>query len=109
SCYTFIRNSHRASPSPTPLTLHDALPICLYHDQALFKEAGGGRTPWHQDMYYWPLDTDRTITMWMPLVDVPAEVGSMLFASGSQDRKSTRLNSSHVSISYAVFCLKKKK
>src|SRR5699024_11719589 len=27
----------------------------------------------------------------------------------SQDRKSTRLNSSHVSISYAVFCLKKKK
>src|SRR5699024_3514310 len=28
--------------------------------------------------------------------------------SGQQDRKSTRLNSSHVSISYAVFCLKKK-
>src|SRR5438067_8929798 len=27
----------------------------------------------------------------------------------NQDRKSTRLNSSHVSISYAVFCLKKKK
>src|SRR5699024_12708347 len=27
----------------------------------------------------------------------------------SKDRKSTRLNSSHVSISYAVFCLKKKK
>src|SRR5690625_5646512 len=29
--------------------------------------------------------------------------------SGSTDRKSTRLNSSHVAISYAVFCLKKKK
>src|SRR5699024_12145841 len=29
--------------------------------------------------------------------------------SGEEDRKSTRLNSSHVSISYAVFCLKKKK
>src|SRR5436309_10735447 len=28
---------------------------------------------------------------------------------GSEDRKSTRLNSSHVKISYAVFCLKKKK
>src|SRR5215510_15603426 len=28
---------------------------------------------------------------------------------GRQDRKSTRLNSSHVAISYAVFCLKKKK
>src|SRR5699024_12285075 len=30
-------------------------------------------------------------------------------ATSKQDRKSTRLNSSHVSISYAVFCLKKKK
>src|SRR5689334_24315069 len=30
-------------------------------------------------------------------------------ASPSRDRKSTRLNSSHSSISYAVFCLKKKK
>src|SRR5438874_9041809 len=29
--------------------------------------------------------------------------------AGSEDRKSTRLNSSHVEISYAVFCLKKKK
>ena len=58
--------------------------VRLYHDQALFKEAGGGRTPWHQDMYYWPLDTDRTITMWMPLVDVTADIGSMSFASGSQ-------------------------
>src|SRR5438874_7259621 len=29
--------------------------------------------------------------------------------SGQRDRKSTRLNSSHVEISYAVFCLKKKK
>src|SRR5690606_41649746 len=29
-------------------------------------------------------------------------------SGGNQDRKSTRLNSSHVKISYAVFCLKKK-
>lgn len=57
--------------------------VRLYHDQALCKEPGGGRTPWHQDQYYWPLDTDRTVTMWMPLVDVPAEVGSMTFATGS--------------------------
>src|SRR3712207_8492321 len=31
------------------------------------------------------------------------------YASFSEDRKSTRLNSSHANISYAVFCLKKKK
>src|SRR3712207_8780423 len=30
-------------------------------------------------------------------------------AAGARDRKSTRLNSSHANISYAVFCLKKKK
>ncbi len=57
--------------------------VRLYHDQALFKEAGGGRTPWHQDQYYWPFDGDQTITMWMPLVDVPVEVGTMNFVSGS--------------------------
>jgi len=57
--------------------------VRLYHDQALFKEAGGGPTPWHQDQVYWPLDTHNTITMWMPLVDVPDEVGSMTFATGS--------------------------
>jgi hypothetical protein len=59
--------------------------VRLYHDQALFKEPGGGPTPWHQDQVYWPLDTTGTITMWMPLVDVPDEVGSMTFASGSSN------------------------
>src|SRR3712207_7535502 len=34
---------------------------------------------------------------------------AVLILSGTQDRKSTRLNSSHANISYAVFCLKKKK
>lgn len=57
--------------------------VRLYHDQALFKEPRGGHTPWHQDQYYWPLDTEKTITMWMPLVDVGAEMGMLAFASGS--------------------------
>src|SRR5438128_9022120 len=35
--------------------------------------------------------------------------GNVLRSPGWEDRKSTRLNSSHGSISYAVFCLKKKK
>jgi ectoine hydroxylase-related dioxygenase (phytanoyl-CoA dioxygenase family) len=55
----------------------------IYHDQALFKEPGGGHTSWHQDQIYWPLDTSNTITMWMPLVDIPNEVGTMTFVSGS--------------------------
>ncbi|WP_127589206.1 phytanoyl-CoA dioxygenase family protein [Paenibacillus koleovorans] len=57
--------------------------VRIYHDQALFKEPGGGHTPWHQDQIYWPLDAEKTITMWMPLVSIPQEVGSMTFASGS--------------------------
>jgi hypothetical protein len=57
--------------------------VRVYHDQALLKEAGGGITPWHQDQHYWPLDTDNTITMWMPLVDASPEMGTMHFASGS--------------------------
>src|SRR3712207_7594265 len=38
-----------------------------------------------------------------------AEALDVLFDDSCQDRKSTRLNSSHANISYAVFCLKKKK
>ncbi len=57
--------------------------VRLYHDQALFKEPGGRPTPWHVDHYYWPLDTDHSITMWMALVDIPREMGSMSFVSGS--------------------------
>src|SRR5256885_11409148 len=38
-----------------------------------------------------------------------AEGGRLASADGLRDRKSTRLNSSHLVISYAVFCLKKKK
>ncbi len=57
--------------------------VRLYHDQALYKEPGGGFTPWHQDQVYWPLDTDDTVTMWMPLVDVPQEIGGMVFADRS--------------------------
>lgn len=57
--------------------------VRIYHDQALLKEAGGGLTPWHQDQHYWPLATDNTITMWMPLADATPEMGTMHFASGS--------------------------
>ncbi len=57
--------------------------VRLYHDQALFKEPRSGHTPWHQDQYYWALDTDKTITMWMPLIDIEEPMGMLAFASGS--------------------------
>src|SRR3712207_8738633 len=45
----------------------------------------------------------------VPLEDLVLRHGVLEPAGQHQDRKSTRLNSSHANISYAVFCLKKKK
>ncbi len=58
--------------------------VRIYHDQALYKEAGGGHTPWHADQFYWPLASDRTITAWIPLQAVSAAMGPLTFAPGSQ-------------------------
>jgi ectoine hydroxylase-related dioxygenase (phytanoyl-CoA dioxygenase family) len=57
--------------------------VRLYHDQALFKEGGGGITPWHADQYYWPLETDKTITAWIPLQETPLQMGPLEFSAGS--------------------------
>lgn len=57
--------------------------VRLYHDQALFKEPGGGATPWHVDQVYWPVDTNNTCTFWIPLQDTSMEMGPLAFAAGS--------------------------
>ena len=58
--------------------------VRLYHDQALYKEPGGGITPAHADQYYWPLSSDRCITAWVPLQAVPEPMGPLGFWAGSQ-------------------------
>jgi len=45
--------------------------VRIYHDQALYKEPGGGHTPWHADQYYWPLSSSKTVTAWIPLQETP--------------------------------------
>lgn len=77
--FVFARRFARAAAG-----LMGVAAVRLYHDQALYKEPGGGHTPWHQDQYYWPLSTPNAITMWMPLVDITLDMGIMSFASGSQ-------------------------
>src|SRR2546427_6654878 len=52
------------------------------------------------------LDIGAT-TLLVPMVDTAEQARAVVAAT--RDRKSTRLNSSHSQISYAVFCLKKKK
>src|SRR3712207_8946276 len=80
------------------LSLHDALPIfchCVSRSEIVEAIGVGHRT----------------------LADIRAETQASTGCGGCesevldilQDRKSTRLNSSHANISYAVFCLKKKK
>src|SRR3989442_11120211 len=53
--------------------------------------------------------TPAVVTEWVPALREARPVPDSAVAAESGDRKSTRLNSSHVRISYAVFCLKKKK
>src|SRR5438067_10979437 len=90
----YIRSHHNALlfffnvPATTEiytLSLHDALPIFVVTEES-------GRAP-------------LSIPIWYRY----EPGGAVHFITDDKDRKSTRLNSSHVSISYAVFCLKKKK
>src|SRR5437773_11684382 len=80
------------------LSLHDALPICTSENtkgadatssaKALAAQAPDTSAPLNRlDLAVWLVSPEHPLTA---------------------DRKSTRLNSSHITISYAVFCLKKK-
>src|SRR4051812_49994299 len=82
-CVLFFFFNDTATTEIYTLSLHDALPIC--------PPSPGSATP-HGRGTSRRVNADSTLAF----RDVP-------------DRKSTRLNSSHMSISYAVFCLKKKK
>ncbi len=77
---TFVFGKRLASAAAALLRVPK---VRLYHDQALFKEPSGGFTPWHADQFYWPLDSDKTITAWIPLQETPLEMGPIAFARGS--------------------------
>src|SRR5437667_2562116 len=51
--------------------------------------------------------SEENVVKWNVVFDLFSFAG-LEFEAGDEDRKSTRLNSSHITISYAVFCLKKK-
>ena len=64
--------------------------VRMYHDQALYKEASGGITPWHADQYYWPVSTENTCTVWVPLQATPMEMGPLAFSVGSHQHRMGR-------------------
>src|SRR5690625_6262189 len=85
------------------LSLHDALPICLGRRtvKAAWPEVG-------QVIAVRDIERGSSAT---EMLDAPASAYDGVYVldrRGQRDRKSTRLNSSHVAISYAVFCLKNK-
>ena len=64
--------------------------VRMYHDQALYKEPGGGITPWHADQYYWPLASALSVTAWIPLQATPMELGPLAFSIGSHEFETGR-------------------
>src|SRR5262245_64857312 len=95
SPFPSIRSSFSVNATPPTeiytLSLHDALPICVDDGGADVADRGAGGLGGRADEHGGGCSFR------------PVRPG------GRQDRKSTRLNSSHLGISYAVFCLKKKK
>src|SRR5690606_41459336 len=101
-----VRSS--STTSPPSLSLLDALPIlsatstfAIDVPAAVLAEARRGSMPAFERLYR--LFERPVYTLALRLLGDRDEAQEIL-----QDRKSTRLNSSHVKISYAVFCLKKK-
>src|SRR5690242_21447799 len=96
-----ITFNHPATTEFYPLSLHDALPI----SGSLLLNLEGPLAPrlsWRGGfgvIRYWPADQEG--------IFLRGGTSRFLAGAGMEDRKSTRLNSSHMSISYAVFCLTK--
>lgn len=63
--------------------LLDEPAVRLYHDNALSKEPGCGRTPWHHDAEHFPLQTVQAVTAWMPMSAIPGRMGPLSFARGA--------------------------
>src|SRR4051812_25426288 len=57
--------------------------VRLFRDQSYFKGPGGSNTPWHQDAYFMPLDTDAIATFWVPLTDITPDMAPMSYVTGS--------------------------
>src|SRR5207253_9230092 len=104
--YTFLSVTDTFTSSISTLSLHDALPIFSYqpisnsNDGAVVNVAGVQAC--NVKVCCGPRITGGALKLY---TKGPEATATPIFCP---DRKSTRLNSSHVAISYAVFCLKKK-
>src|SRR5690606_41359433 len=105
-CLYYFVLLHSSAPPFSTLSLHDALPIFPVARRvllrAVFQHLGDVLPPFREnrnDIFH---SVEEQLVVILPFIYPAPEPDQV-------DRKSTRLNSSHVKISYAVFCLKKKK
>jgi ectoine hydroxylase-related dioxygenase (phytanoyl-CoA dioxygenase family) len=92
--FTQCQNLWEDCPGVRPLTFHPSIAgaaarllgvdaVRIWHDQALYKEAGGRETDPHQDHPYWPIVETDTITAWIPLDGSTLDNGAMGYLPGS--------------------------
>src|SRR2546422_8450107 len=103
SFFVFFFFNDTATTEIYTLSLHDALPISHSRLGAV------GNPQFGQDVLHMDFDRAHTHRQVAGNLPVGLSLGEQLQHFALADRKSTRLNSSHGYISYAVFCLKKKK
>src|SRR3712207_8259372 len=94
-------------PYITAAIVMQLMTVAIPRLQELAREGDTGQQKITQYTRYFTLALALIQSMAMILYLRSAQGGTVL--AGARDRKSTRLNSSHANISYAVFCLKKKK
>src|SRR5207249_8827741 len=108
ACFFFPYTPSSTTDS-SPLSLHDALPIlsrtCQGSAHPLVTSPAGRHVRPRKGTFPTPGRLPPAFTETSHI----GERWRQATGGRERDRKSTRLNSSHVSISYAVFCLKKKK
>src|SRR5205807_10060732 len=103
-CPSFFFYNHTPTPKIYTLSLHDALPILKVSQDDTTYEAS--RYPGGRRNVGTLASSARVYGCCAPS---RSSASASISSTTSPDRKSTRLNSSHLVISYAVFCLKKKK
>jgi ectoine hydroxylase-related dioxygenase (phytanoyl-CoA dioxygenase family) len=92
--FTQCMNLWEDQPEVRPLTFHPRLgqaaaellgvdAVRLWHDQALYKEAGGRETDPHQDHPYWPIKETASVTAWIPFHGSTLASGAVGYVPGS--------------------------
>src|SRR5256885_8347689 len=109
--FIFFFLNDPATPKISPLPLHDALPIYPASRKNLYRNFDFNHNQFSLNYAEIAVEQKPGVSN---SAGFRADIGfgdaaTWIHATEPADRKSTRLNSSHLVISYAVFCLKKKK